>query len=35
MRKAKPVPYDDYYLRLEEVKRYREQHSSEESSTLD
>lgn len=22
---AKPVPYDDYYLRLEEVKRYREQ----------
>ncbi len=22
---AKPVPYDEYYLRLEEVKRYREQ----------
>ena len=32
---AKPVPYDDYYLRIEEVKRYREQHSAEESSTLD
>ena len=22
---AKPVPYDEYYLRLEEVKQYREQ----------
>jgi hypothetical protein len=32
---AKPVPYDDYYLRLEEVKRYREQHSTQESDTLD
>lgn len=32
---AKPVPYDDYYLRLEEAKRRREQHSSEKSSTLD
>lgn len=32
---ANPVPWDEYYLRLEEVKQYREQHSSEESSTLD
>lgn len=32
---AKPVPWDEYYLRLEEVKRYREQHSSKESSSVD
>lgn len=32
---AKPVPYSDYYLRLEEVKKYREQHSSKESPDLD
>ena len=32
---AKPVPYDDYYLRLEEVKRYREQCEAEKSSTKD
>jgi hypothetical protein len=32
---AKPVPYDEYYLRLEEVKRHREQREAEESSTVD
>jgi len=32
---AKPVPYSEYYLRLEEVKRYSEQHQTEESSTVD
>lgn len=32
---AKPVPYSEYYLRLEEVKKYREQHSSKESPDLD
>ena len=32
---AKPVPFEEYYLRLQEVKRYREQHKAEESSTLD
>lgn len=32
---AKPVPYDDYYLRLEEVKQYREQRNTQESATLD
>jgi hypothetical protein len=32
---AIPVPYDEYYLRLEEVKQYREQHEAEESSTED
>ncbi len=33
--RAKPVPYDEYYLRLEEVKRYREQREAEKSSTVD
>ena len=32
---AKPVPYDEYYLRLEEAKRYREQREAEKSSTVD
>lgn len=32
---AKPVPYDEYYLRLEEVKRSREQREAEKSSNLD
>ena len=32
---AKPVPYSDYYQRLEEIKRYREQHTPKESDTLD
>ena len=32
---AKTVPWDEYYLRLEEVKRYREQHSTKESSDSD
>jgi hypothetical protein len=32
---AKPVPYDEYYLALEEVKRYREQHQTEESTAED
>ena len=32
---AKPVPFDDYYLRLEEARRYREQREAEKSSTLD
>ena len=32
---AKPVPYDEYYLKLEEVKRYREQREAEESATED
>ena len=32
---AKPVPYSDYYLALQEVKRYREQHQAKESSTVD
>ncbi len=31
---ANPVPYSDYYIRLEEVKRYREQRKAEESDTL-
>jgi hypothetical protein len=30
---AKPVPYDEYYLKLEEVKRYREQREAEKSAT--
>ena len=33
--KAKPVPFDDYYLRLEEAKRYREQREAKESTDLD
>lgn len=32
---AHPVPYSDYYLRLQEAKQYREQHQAEESSDLD
>jgi hypothetical protein len=32
---ATPVPYDEYYLRLEEVKRYREQREAEKSATKD
>ena len=32
---AKPVPYSDYYLRLEEVKQRREQREAEESATVD
>lgn len=32
---AKPVPYDDYYIRLEEMKRYREQREAEKSAALD
>lgn len=32
---AKTVPYSDYYLISEEVKRRREQRKAEESSTLD
>lgn len=32
---ASAVPYDEYYLRLEEVKRHREQHQTEKSSTVD
>ena len=32
---ANPVPFEEYYLRLQEIKRYREQHQAEESSTVD
>lgn len=32
---GKPVPWDEMYLRLEEVKRYREQHQTEKSTTVD
>jgi hypothetical protein len=32
---AKPVPYDEYYLRLQEVIRYREQREAEKSATED
>jgi hypothetical protein len=32
---AKPVPYSDYYLRLQEVKQRREQREAEESATVD
>jgi len=32
---AKPVPYSEYYLRLEEVRQLREQHQAEKSSTVD
>ena len=32
---AAPVPYDEYYLKLEEVKRYREQREAEKSNTVD
>ena len=33
--KSKPVPFEDYYLQLQEMKRYREQHKTEKSSTVD
>ena len=32
---ASPVPYDEYYLRLQEMKQYREQHQAEEPDTED
>ena len=32
---AMPVPYDEYYLKLEEVKRHREQREAEKSATKD
>ena len=32
---AKPVPYSEYYLRLEEVRQQREQREAEKSSTVD
>lgn len=32
---ASPVPYDDYYLRVEEARRYREQREAKKSSDLD
>lgn len=35
---ANPVPYSDYYLRLEEAKKWREQHErdqAQKSSTVD
>ena len=32
---AIPVPYDEYYLALEAVKRYREQREAEEPATED
>ena len=32
---AKPVPYSEYYLTLQEVKQRREQHQTEESATVD
>jgi hypothetical protein len=32
---AEPVPYNEYYLRLEEVKRYREQREDEKSAIVD
>lgn len=32
---ASPVPFNEYYLRLEEVKRYRESHQTEEPPSLD
>lgn len=32
---AKPVPYSEHYLLLQEVKRYREQHTTEKSSAED
>lgn len=32
---AKPVPFEEYYLRLQEMKRYREQHQTEKSATVD
>lgn len=32
---AKPVPYDDYYLRVEEARRHREQREAKKSSDLD
>ena len=32
---AKPVPFEEHYLRLEEVKRYRERREAEKSATED
>ena len=32
---AKPVPYSEYYLRLEEVRQQREQRKAKKSSTVD
>jgi hypothetical protein len=32
---AEPVPYDEYYLKLKEVKWYREQREAEESAIVD
>lgn len=32
---AKPVAYSEYYLNLEEIKRYREQREAKKSSDLD
>ena len=32
---GKPVPYDEYYLRLQEVKQRREQREAEKSTTVD
>ncbi len=32
---ASPVPYSDYYLRLEEVKQLRERHKAAKSATED
>ena len=32
---AKPVPFEDYYLQLQEMKRYREQHTASKSNTED
>ena len=32
---AQPVPYSEYYLRLEEVRQQREQRKAEKSSTVD
>lgn len=32
---AKPVPYSEYYLDLEKIKRYREQLEAKKSSTTD
>jgi hypothetical protein len=32
---AAPVPYSDYYLSLEEVRRFREQREAQKSSAVD
>lgn len=32
---AAPVPYSDYYIHMEEMKRYREQREAEKSPTVD